>query len=494
MKVEKLNRKAESNILSKVQGTKRHTYIRAGRDYLHPNKRKLILPQNCKICDAMRALNEVPFGIVMLVDSARKLVGVVTDGDIRRALVGKFSIESPVSDIMIREPVVIEHGYSRSQALRMFSWKVKQIPVVDDERRIVDLLLYSEFSDISKSDKDIIVRGRAPVRISFAGGGTDVDPYIEDKGGVVLSTTINKYCFGTLRKREDNRIIIYSRDYDLSVELDNAQSIKYDGRLDLIKAVIKLMKPQFGMELYLQSDVPPGTGMGGSATVASVTAGLINHLREDKFDDYQLAEIAFQAERIELCIDGGWQDQYAAVFGGFNFIEFKEEDVLVHPLKIKEDILNELECSLVLCFSGQTRVSGEIVGRQTGAFLSRDKDVTESLDELHCLAIEIKSALLKGDLVHFGRILDEAWQVKKRLDRNITNRKINRLYNTGIRAGAIGGKVLGAGGGGYILFVCPHLIKGNVANALQEEGGTIMDFGFDFRGLQTWAVRNNSES
>ena len=149
------------------------------------------------------------------------------------------------------------------------------------------------------------------------------------------------------------------------------------------------------MELHLESNAPPGSGLGGSSTVASVTAGLINHLREDKLDDYQLAEIAFQAERVELGIDGGWQDQYAAVFGGFNFIEFKDEGVLVHPLKIREDILNELECSIVLCFSGQTRVSGKIVRRQTKAFLAKNKDVMESLDKLHCLAIEIKNSLLR---------------------------------------------------------------------------------------------------
>lgn len=464
-------------------------------DTIDRGRMKGKLSINCTIRDALEAINKHPIGLVMLVDENNKLVGIATDGDIRRAILEGCPLESPIADIMNANPVTIKVGYRTSQALRLFSERIKQIPIVDDNGVLVDVLLYLEFCEIpANSNRKITVRAKAPLRISFAGGGTDVNPYIVAKGGVVLSTTINKYCFGTLIKREDEKISISSKDYNITTEMDDVNSIKYDGKLDLIKAVIKLMKPRFGMELCFESSVPPGTGLGGSSTIASVAAGLINHLREDKLDDYQLAEIAFQAERIELGIDGGWQDQYAAVFGGFNFIEFKEEGVLVHPLKIREDILNELECSMVLCFSGQTRVSGEIVRRQTRAFLSSEKGVTESLDKLYCLTIEIKNTLLRGDLIRFGRILDEAWQVKKRLDKSITNSKIDRLYDTGIRAGAIGGKVLGAGGGGYILFVCPHLVRESVASALQEKGGTIMDFGFDFRGLQTWAVRNNCES
>ena len=456
---------------------------------MHPNKKKLIISENCTIRDAMNILNDMPLGIVMLIESNQKLVGVVTDGDIRRALLKGFSMESSISKIMNKKPIVIQEGYNKNKALRKFSCNIKQIPVVNSEMEVVNLLLYSELCNIQNNVNNITVRARAPLRISFAGGGTDVDSYIEDNGAVVLSTTINKYCFGTLRKRDDERIIISSRDYGAHIEINNLHSIKYDGNLDLLKAVIRLMQPNFGMELNFQSDVLPGTGLGGSATTASVAAGLLNHVREDKLDEYQLAEIAFQAERVELGIAGGWQDPYASVFGGFNFIEFKSDDVVVHPLKIKEETLNELECSFLLCFTGQTRNSGDIHQRQLKAHISKNKVVTEALEKTSLFAVKMKEALLKGDLLKFGKLLHEAWLVKKQFDKNISNSLIDKLYETGINAGSIGGKVLGAGGGGYILFFCPHLTKPDVANALESIGGAIMDFNFDFIGLQTWMVR-----
>jgi D-glycero-alpha-D-manno-heptose-7-phosphate kinase len=458
---------------------------------MYEKKKNLILSENSIILDALKVLNDTPLGIVVLVDKDGRLAGITTEGDIRHALVKKeYSVKSPIRGIMNKEPLVLRNGYSKSQALRMFSDAIRQIPVVDERGRVSDILFYKEFCDVLKNEKDIAIRARAPLRISFAGGGTDVNPYIEVEGGVVLSTTINKYCFGTLKKRPDNKIVIYSKDYNLSVEINHPNSIEYDGRLDLIKAVIKLMQPRFGMDLYLQSDVPPGSGLGGSATIASVVAGLLNHLREDKFDEYQLAEIAFQSERVELGVAGGWQDQYAAVFGGFNFIEFKKDDVVVHPLKIKEEILNELESNLLLCFTGETRNSGEIVKSQTDSYLSSNRVVAEALKETGDFAIQIKNTLLKGDLKRFGQLLHEAWLAKKRFDKKVSTPRIDKLYENGLRAGAIGGKVLGAGGGGYILFFCPHMEKSNIADSLESNGGRIMDFNFDFRGLQTWAIQD----
>lgn len=452
------------------------------------NKNSLILPYKSKIRDAMSVLSQTPLGIVVLVDADKRLKGIATEGDIRRALVDGCTVDSPIDKVMNFNPITIKKGYNKNQALRMFSERINEIPIVDDENRVVDILLYREFCEILRDGKTITVRGRAPLRVSFVGGGTDVNPYIESKGGVVLSATINKYCFGTLIKRSDEKIVIHSKDYNLSVEVDNLSAITYDGKLDLVKAVIKLMQPDYGMDLHLQSSAPPGSGLGGSATVASVVAGLINHLREDKFDEYQLAEIAFQAERVELGIAGGWQDQYAAVFGGFNFIEFKKDDVVVHPLKIKESILNELESSLLLCFTGKTRNSGEIVKSQIEAYIAKDKGVVQALDKTGDYVIKMKNTLLKGNLMKFGQFLHEAWMVKKQFDKKVSNPDIDRLYEAGMKAGAVGGKVLGAGGGGYILFFCPHLMRADVIAALEKEGGQITDFNFDFRGLQTWTV------
>ena len=246
------------------------------------------------------------------------------------------------------------------------------------------------------------------------------------------------------------------------------------------------MKPHFGFELEIWSDTIPGSGLGGSAAVAGVVAGLINYFRSDQLDEYQLAEIAYQAERVELNIAGGWQDQYASVFGGFNYIEFKSDDVVVHPLKIKEEILDELECSLLFCNTGITRDSDPIIRSQLTPLENKSTQMQEALELTRKYAIDMKNYLLRGDLAPFGKTLHQAWLVKKEFSIAISNDRINQIYEIGIQNGALGGKVLGAGGGGYIVFFCPPTKKNQIARMVKEVGVKIEDFVFDFRGLRTW--------
>lgn len=454
-------------------------------------RKKLIISKQASIRNVMDLLNEIPLGIVVLAEEDQTIAGVVTDGDIRRALLSGAGLDSPIRNIMNTQPVFALKSDTDQRVLRLFNDRIKQIPILDENRRVIDLLLYADFSSGIYSQKsDIVVRAKVPLRISFCGGGTDFDSYIEAKGGVVLSTTINKYCYGTLLKRSDQKIIIHSRDYQKRIEIPHYEAIEYDGNLDLLKAVIRLMKPSFGMELFFESEVPPGTGLGSSSAVAVCAAGLLNYLREDKLDDYQLAQIAFQAERIELKVSGGWQDQYACIFGGINFIEFKYADTFVHPLKIKDEILNELESSLLLCFTGLTRESGEIVKNQSSEYAKGDPIISAALDQTKEMAIRMKELLLKGEVRSLGKLLDEAWQTKKKLNSKITNAVVDRLYDVGLKHGALGGKILGAGNGGYILFFCPPLLKQEIAEALIAEKAQIMNFNLDLKGLQTWAVKS----
>jgi len=451
-------------------------------------KKRLLVPASSTVREVMTVLNDVPYGIVLLVDGTKKLEGIVTDGDIRRALLKGTLMEDTINSIMNRNAVTLKGNYNKRHALGLFSEGIRSIPVVSDEGRIMDILIYREFTDSKPSNSLVVVRAKAPLRVTFAGGGTDTNAFIVKEGGVALNATINRYCLGTLIKRDDERIIIESKDYDMRVDLDDITAIEYDGRLDLVKAVISLMKPDFGFELFLQSDVVPGTGLGGSATVASVIAGIFNYMREEKLDHYELAELAFQAERIEIGIQGGWQDQYAAVFGGINFIEFNKDDVIVHPLRIRDEILYELEASLLLCYTGQARNSGEIHKKQTEAYKSNNKRVKEALDQTKGYAVKMKNALLRGDLVQIGEALHEAWLVKKRFDENVSNNSIDKIYEIGKKAGATGGKVLGAGGGGYILFFCPPLKKPDVVNELMSVDGQVLDVEFEHKGLRTWCV------
>jgi D-glycero-alpha-D-manno-heptose-7-phosphate kinase len=204
--------------------------------------------------------------------------------------------------------------------------------------------------------------------------------------------------------------------------------------------------------------------------------------------DYEIAELAYQIERIDLKIAGGRQDQYAATFGGFNFIEFNRDYTVVNPLRIKPSILNELEYRLLLCYTGETRVSAGILKRQTDSYVSRKKEVVAALDGLKADTIRMKTALLLGKFDLLGELLHETWLKKKKLDHEITSSKIDRLYSVARKNGAMGGKILGAGGGGYLLTLCKFDKKHIVAEKLEDAGGQIVEFGFEFRGLDTWTA------
>jgi D-glycero-alpha-D-manno-heptose-7-phosphate kinase len=221
-------------------------------------------------------------------------------------------------------------------------------------------------------------------------------------------------------------------------------------------------------------------------TVALV--GTLAHLLKIPLSDYDTAELAYRIEREEAGIRGGRQDQYAASFGGFNFIEFLAGKTVVNPLRIKQEILNELEYRLLLCYTGKTRLSAGIIDDQVGGYIERKHDVVHALDETKALAIEMKNALLLGQIDEFGSFLDQGWQCKKRFSDKITDPGIEQLYDAARQNGVLGGKLLGAGGGGYLLLLCEFDKWHIVAQKLEELGGKVTRFAFEFNGLQTWKV------
>jgi D-glycero-alpha-D-manno-heptose-7-phosphate kinase len=338
-----------------------------------------------------------------------------------------------------------------------------------------------------------LLRARAPLRVSFAGGGTDVPPYPADEGGLVLSATINRYAYGTLRPREDRQIGIQSLDLDTvaSIALEEARP---DGdRLDLIKAAIQKVASDSpnGFDLFLHSAAPPGSGLGSSSAVVVALVGLLAAHMRMPLTDYETARLAYTVEREDLGLKGGTQDQYAAVFGGFNFMEFREDEVIVNPLRVAPETINELEYNLLLCFTGGTRASDHIIDDQTGRYRSQDSSTLDGLRMQKELAVKMKDALLRGALSEFGRLLDDAWAYKKQMSPKITNDHIDDLYAEAKRHGAIGGKVTGAGGGGYMLLYCRYDTKHEVQAALAAKGVEALDFQFDPFGLTTWSHRDD---
>jgi len=336
------------------------------------------------------------------------------------------------------------------------------------------------------------IRAKSPLRVSFSGGGTDVPPFPELEGGCVLSATINRYAYGTLRSRDDGKIRIESLDYGLSVDYDQEEELLYDGKLDLVKAAINRfdVQPRPGHEIFLHTDAPPGSGLGGSSALMVALVGLLRDFTGAALTDYEIAELAFQIERVDLGIKGGLQDQYAAAFGGFNYIEFHSDHVVVNPLKIPYDVINELQYNLLLCYTGKMRLSANIIEDQVKKYEKREQKSMDALRELKAMTIEMKSALLRRKLGDFGALLHEEWLHKKKLSSKISNARLDELYDTARKTGAIGGKVTGAGGGGFMLLYCEFGKKHLVARKLKEMGCTITDFAFDLGGLQTWKVNN----
>lgn len=336
----------------------------------------------------------------------------------------------------------------------------------------------------------MLIRAKAPLRISFAGGGTDVPPYPEKEGGCVLSATINKYAYGTSRPRRDGQIKIESVDFGISINYNVDKELVYDGRLDLVKAAIKKLGGQesTGFDLFLHSDAPPGTGLGSSSAMMVALVGLLKEFKNMPLTDYEIAHLAYVIERKELGIKGGLQDQYAATFGGFNFIEFLKDRVIVNPLRISREVINELEHNLLLCYTGGTRLSARIIEDQVGRYEREEEATLQALRQLKEITIEMKNALLQTQLSRFGELLHYAWENKKKLSKKITNPKIEEMYEEARKDGALGGKITGAGGGGYLLLYCPFEKKHKVAERLKEMGGIVTDFAFEPYGLQTWRV------
>ena len=338
----------------------------------------------------------------------------------------------------------------------------------------------------------MLIRSKAPLRISFAGGGTDVSPYTEEHGGLVLNATIDKYTYASLQFSDTPFVTVESLDYDVIAKYDVDKPLPYDGRLDLVNAVINRLIPENntqGLQVFMHTDAPPGSGLGSSSSLVVSLIGLFQQWRHLPLTNYEIAELAYEIERVDMGIQGGRQDQYAATFGGFNFIEFDKNATIVNPLRIPAEAMNELNYNLLLCYTGKTRLSAGIIKTQVRNYEQHNATVLQAMAELKAIAVAMKNALLQGRLTEFGGLLDDAWQNKQKMARQISNPFIDELYATAIKEGALGGKITGAGGGGFMFFYCPFRRKHHIAAALEKLGAHVVNFHFDSQGLQAWEVR-----
>ncbi|MCB2221693.1 MAG: dehydrogenase [Bacteroidetes bacterium] len=340
----------------------------------------------------------------------------------------------------------------------------------------------------------MIIRSKAPLRLGLAGGGTDVAPYSDLYGGAILNATISMYAYATIQPRTDKKIILNSLDKNIRLECDSVRSLEIDGRFDLAKGIYNRVVSEFkrkalSFELTTFVDAPPGSGLGTSSTLVVAILGAFAEWLNLPLGEYDLAYLAYEIERVDLNMAGGKQDQYAATFGGVNFMEFfKDDKVIVNPLRIKSTYLHELAYNLVLYYTETSRLSSKIIEAQSRNVMDQVESSIEATHNLKQQAILMKEALLKGNLDKIGEILDYGWQNKKKMASGITNKDIDKIYNLVIKNGATGGKISGAGGGGFMIFYCPDNTRNNVIKALEKFGGGVKRYEFTTQGLTTWTI------
>jgi D-glycero-alpha-D-manno-heptose-7-phosphate kinase len=340
----------------------------------------------------------------------------------------------------------------------------------------------------------MIIRSKAPLRLGLAGGGSDVSPYSDLYGGYVLNATINLYAYCTIVERTDQRIELVANDLGQSFESQAGEQLPIDGLLDLHKGVYnhlvaKFHLPALSFSMYTYSDAPPGSGLGSSSTMVVAIVKAFCEWQNLPLGEYEIARLAYEIERIDLGLSGGKQDQYAASFGGFNFIEFKANDqVIVNPLRVKQWITDELEASMILYYTGVSRSSAKIIDEQKKNTSSGKTSAVEAMDRIKQSSVDMKEALLKGDIHRLSLILGQAWEDKKKMATSITNKSLESIFETAIEAGAITGKVSGAGGGGFIMFMVDPTRKMDVIRALSKLKGSVVPFQFSSGGCHGWKI------
>ena len=342
-----------------------------------------------------------------------------------------------------------------------------------------------------------VVRSRAPLRIGLSGGGTDVSPYCDNFGGAVLNATIDRYAYATIKMLNNGRLRFVASDQQVEAETTTTASLELTGKLDLHRAVYREIMHRYNngrclsLELSTFCDAPIGSGLGASSTLVVTMIRAFAELLNLPMDDYTIAGLAFKIERIDCSLQGGRQDQYSATFGGFNFMEFYNDNrVIVNSLRIKNQIISELEASLILVNTGVSRESAHIIADQSAGVKSNQVDVLAAMHTIKQEAVVMKECLLKGDFAGIVASLQRGWEHKKLSAKTVSSELVEEIFTTAINTGALAGKVSGAGGGGFIMFYVPPDKRMDVIRAVnQTEGeGLVSNCHFTKQGVQAWTV------
>ncbi len=449
-----------------------------------------LINKSTKLNDAIAQIETNSKGFVLVVNEALQVLGTLTDGDIRRALLSGAQLSDIASKFINKNFIFLDDNSINHESIyKKLDQEITFIPVLDNNKKLVKFITKDNIP--SRFEKVITARSKSPVRISFGGGGSDTTAFFKDNDGAVINSTISLYSNCSLSKRNDSKINIDSVDLNINKLYLNLEEFLNSEKcpLDLIKATLKVVNPSFGFDLYIQSDFPLSSGLGGSAVVVSSIIGCFNEFRIDKWSSYEIAELAYEAERLNMKISGGWQDQYATVFGGFNFMEFSNRQNLIHPLRLSQTTKSSLEQNLILCYTNTSHKSGDIHQDQKSNLYN--KGVQENVKKNVDIAYRMREALLKENLNNFSDLMNDSWELKKSYSSDISTVYIDDIYEGAIQNGALSGKLLGAGGGGYFLFYTNFSNRNKLINWIKKEGLIYTYFKFEDVGLKSWIERNN---
>ena len=426
--------------------------------------------------------------IFFVVDNQNKCVGTVTDGDIRRYIENNTNLSTQIYNIARKDFVYVYSDDPENKILRAFEQltnkrgKYLAIPVLKKNHEILGVLDYEDYIS-SFFRKKKIIRARIPARVSFSGGGTDFSNIVNSNNSEILSSTISKFSTISLLLRSDSKVNIINRSMGSTIKIKHFKEIEKK-RGNLILECLKLVKPKFGFDLEILSDFKSGTGLGGSSSIAVAVISVFNELeKNNKMDLNSICNLAYQAERINLGIKGGWQDFFSTAYGGFNWIELDDKDIIVNPLRVQDETINELEHNLMLFRIGKSRNSSIIQKKS-----NKKKINISDFKRIKKISKDMKKCLLKGKVKQFGDLLDISWNLKKKISPLSSNKKIDKIYKIVKKNGALGGKLLGAGQSGYLLVYSSPIYQEKIRIALKKLDGRFEKLRFVNSGLKIWTT------
>ena len=443
-------------------------------------KKENIIESSKTINSALSAITKVNGQVLYVLDKNKKVIGSLSDGDIRRFLLKDNSLETRVEKVCNKNFSFASEEDNNERIIKLLDKSgLQSVPILDRENKLLRVV-NAEDLDFSIGIKSDVV-SRAPARIGFAGGGSDLTTFFQDTKGAVLNCGLSKYARTQISLRTDKKYSFKSFDTNDEVIYDSWEEVKIDGQLDLLKCSLLVFEEVPPIHLSTKSDVPIGSGLGGSSALVVSIISALSRLLGKNYSAYALAEKAFLAERLIFSSAGGWQDQYASAFGGLNFMEFSFDSNTILPIRLNKETINLFQ---EWCFLIDSKITHD--SSRVHTEIKKELDYKEKYNNIVHQCYVLRDMLMRGEIKNFATEMDKVWSIKKTLNENVTSSHLDSIYEKILSAGATGGKLLGAGGGGYFLALVDPLKRSEFLTSEHLKDFEIENVIFDLEGAISW--------